>query len=123
MNAVVREIPRRLWLVALNKFSRQYGGYRVSVDLLSPEWGAQPLVHERPFLGLSFEPHGSQAGDIMVEIGDTPENLMDHHVRSPQRLWVSETQPGGDVDIEIESEGEIKTLIRLQPNPALPEAE
>jgi len=113
VNAIVQEIPQSQWIESLNDLSRRHQGWRISVEVLSQDLGAQPLVDDMPLLGLRFDPQGSEAGDIVIEIGDATEHLMNHHVDRPDQLWLSEMQPGAEVDIEIEAEGGNKTLLRL----------
>ena len=48
-------IPRADWSAKLNEFSAVHDGWRVSLDVLTPELGAQPEIANLPLVGVAAE--------------------------------------------------------------------
>ena len=48
-------IPRAAWRVKLDEFSAAHDGWRVSLDVLTPDLGAQPEISDLPLRGVSAE--------------------------------------------------------------------
>jgi Family of unknown function (DUF5335) len=114
------EIPKERWLEAFNLMSKEYYGQSATVEVMGMEIGDQPVVEAQPFQGISYDPVGSMAGDVIVEIGDAGSPYEAHHIRRPRTVFVTETQRGIEADIEVESEEGTSTLVRLRPFPELP---
>ena len=120
MKLTTLDIPREQWPEYFKEFSKLYRGWAVTVELLSPDLGDQRAADGPPLQGISFESKGSEAGAILVEVGDTPDALVTRHVRRPKAVRVAETQPGAEVDVQIESQDGIVTQVRLWRRPGLP---
>lgn len=119
MSPITRNIPPAWWPAYFNELSKQHQGWRATIVLLSREFGNQRLADGLPLLGFTFETKGSEAGDILIEVGDLPD-FMIHHVDRPRRAWLVETVPGAEADVQIESEDGSITLVVLRCLPALP---
>jgi uncharacterized protein DUF5335 len=116
------EIPKDQWLPYFNDFSKRHYGWGVTLEVLGSDLGDQPVAQGPPLQGLSYEKAGSEAGDILVEIGDAGFPYEVHHVDRPRRVLVTDSDPGAETDIRIESEDGVVTLVRLRPRPELPPA-
>jgi hypothetical protein len=116
------EIARNQWVPYFNDFSKQYQGWAVTIEVLDRELGDQHRVDNLPFQGISYDPAGSQAGDILVETGDAGTPYETHLIHRPRIVRAAITQPGAEADVEIESEEGYITLVRLRRRPELPPA-
>ncbi|MDB5172240.1 MAG: hypothetical protein JWO87_1051 [Phycisphaerales bacterium] len=120
MSEAAIEIPKERWLDAFNLLSKEYYGRAATIEVLGMDVGDQPVAEGQPFQGISYDPEGSMAGDVMVEVGDAGSPYETHHIHHPRAVRVSETQPGIEADILVDSEDGDATLVRLRPFPELP---
>ena len=123
MNIATHEIARDHWIDYFNDLAKLYQFWAVTVQVLDREWGDQRVIDDLPLQGLSYDPAGSQAGDILIEAGDAGMPFEVHLVHRPRVVRATTTQPGAEADIEIEAEDGIVTLISLRPRPELPPPE
>ena len=115
------QIPQEGWQPHFMMLSRQYQGWAVTIELLAGELGVQHAVDGLPLQGISYEKAGSQAGNILIETGDAGTPYETHVVQRPKTVWIAETRPGDEVDLEIESDEGITRLVRIFHRPELPE--
>jgi len=115
------EIAAEKWPALFQVLAREYEGWAATIEVLDRELGDQRAADGLPFQGLSFEPGGSQAGDILIEVGDTGTPFETHLIHQPRALRVAIMRPGAEADIEFESTDGVTTLLRLRPRPSLPE--
>jgi hypothetical protein len=120
MSITTTEIPRQKWLQYFNDIGKRYTGWNTTVEVLAGELGDQPEAEGLPLQGLSYDPSGSQAGDVMVEVGDAGFPYETHLIRHPRAVRAASSAPSLELDIEIEGEDGLKTLVRLRPRPELP---
>lgn len=118
--AMTQEIPRDHWRQYFEDLGKNYQGWPVTVQILDRTLGDQRAVDGSPFQGLSFETVGSQAGDILVETGDAATPFESHLIHRPRVLRTTSSQPGAELDIEIETEEGVTNLISIVPRPELP---
>lgn len=116
------DIPQNQWPVFFTALSERYRGWNVSIEVMGPDIGDQPEAQNLPFQGITLESKGTEQGDLRIEAGDTPKEFMSHFVDHPQRVLLTESQPGKQTDLEIESEDGYKTLVHLRATPGLPPA-
>lgn len=110
---VTQEIPRDEWGDFFNRFSRQHEGWLVTLEVFSPEIGAQEEARELPLEGIAIA-GGDDTETIAISAGSTAENHLTHMITAPKHLWVERTAQGADAALEIESEGDTKTLLRFR---------
>jgi hypothetical protein len=122
MSVPTMEIPQDQWLNYFNDVSRLYQGWGVTIEVMSRDVGDQPAAQGPPLQGLSFEKAGSEAGDILVEVGDAGTPYEVHHIDRPRRVRMVDSDPGAEADIQLESEDGVVTLVRLRRRPQLPPA-
>lgn len=119
---MTREIPRVVWPDQLKELSERYQGWQATIEVMGGEMGSQRVAADLPLQGLGVEMQGSEAGKILIELGDSPGNFMIHHVDYPLRVQIADMQPGSAADVEIESEDGTVTLVHLKAPTALPPA-
>ena len=120
MNATTLELRRDQWAPFFNMVDKEYQGWAVTVEALLGKLGDQPEANGVPFQGISFETKGSRAGDILIEAGDIGTPYIVHDVPKPKIVRVSDTQPGAEMDIQVESEEGTVRIIRLRRRQELP---
>lgn len=120
MTTTAQIIPKTTWPEYFEELAKVYAGWAVTMELLAGEVGDQRRVDGLPFQGISYEIAGSQAGDILVETGDAGTPFETHLIRRPCIVRAAQTRPGAELDIEIEDEEGVTTLIELRRRPALP---
>ncbi len=118
--APTQEIPKEKWQAYFVTLAEQYAGWVTTVEALHPELGDQRVIDGLPLQGISYDPVGSQAGDILIEAGDAGTPFETHLVHRPTPLPNAETQPGAEADVESPSEQGYTPLVRLRPRPPLP---
>jgi hypothetical protein len=112
------EIPRADWSRVLAEFSATHDGWLVSLDILSPDIGAQPDIVDLPLVGVTFE--NIRAGAVTISAGRSAMAEVTHAIQAPSHLWVERTDAGADAALAIESADGAKTILRLK-TAALPE--
>ena len=113
------EIPREDWVRQLNEFTNIHEGWLVSLDILSPELGAQPAIDNLPLLGVSAD-HIDHDGTIVVSVAGSASEHFTHIIEDVARIYVEHTNDGADAALEIESTDGTKTILRFRVA-ALPE--
>jgi hypothetical protein len=116
------EIPKEAWRSFFDDVNRLYQGWAVTIEVLDRTLGDQRAADALPLQGISYETSGSQAGDIVIDVGDLGMPIENHLVHRPRMVRAAMLQPGSETDIEIESDDGIITLIRLRQRPELPPA-
>jgi len=109
-----QEIQRDQWSEFLNRFSRQHEGWLVSLEVFSPDIGAQREARELPLEGITIASGGNEPEAIAISAGKTPEDHLTHIINGPTRVWLERTPQGANAALEIESEDETKTLLRFR---------
>lgn len=112
-------IPRADWRVKLDEFSSVHEGWRVSLDLLTPELGAQPEVADLPLRGVTAEV-GARDSTITIAAGWKDSEQITHTIHDPMRVQLEQNDQGADVALEVESADHAKAILRFM-SPALPE--
>ena len=116
--ADTEELPRAGWRVYFDDLSRALGTTQATVEIDSPDLGAQVQAEGLVLSGISYD----DRDDVLV-VGVSPggpTESLEHLVSSPQRISVQSSESFLPSTIEIEdAEGQI-TLVRLQAAPALP---
>jgi len=83
--------------------------------------GVQTEEHELPLMGIDLEMRGEGAPRIEIMLGgqSVDERHLTHTITCAQRVNVEISEIGGDEVLEIESEGNVKTLLRFESLPEL----
>jgi hypothetical protein len=115
------DISSDKWPALFNVLSRQYEGWAATIEVLQGELGDQQAADGLPLQGLSFERAGSQAGDILIEVGDAGTPFETHLIHRPRAVRVAVMRPGAEADIQFETDEGVTTLLRLRRRPELPD--
>jgi len=114
------EVPREQWDHFLTDLSQSHQGWQATIELQSPDFGAQHVADKVPLQGINFEVAGTQAGSIEIGVGEV-DTFLTHLVEHPTHVRVAEAESGVDVAVEIESESGPVTLLQLHPAPEIPD--
>jgi Family of unknown function (DUF5335) len=111
------EVKHDEWSAFLNEFTAIHERWLVSLDVMSPEIGAQAEFTDLPLVGATFD---AIDGTVLVAAGQSPANHITHAIPAPSRVWIERTDAGADAALCIESADGTKTILRLK-TAALPE--
>ena len=116
-----REIPRGVWRQYFDDFSRNLPALLASVEVAGPETGAQVEVDHGVLTGITYD----DRDDIVVIGLDAPpggtREDVERTVSQPEQIYVAGDE-GGEAVFDIEDAEGNKTLVRVEPAPALPPA-
>ena len=110
---ITREIPREEWAAFFDSFSRRHEGWRVTLEVLGPDIGAQKEARELPLGGITAELNGKDRIDVMV--GERADDHITHSISQPTHVRLEETDGGVHQALEIESSGAPTVLLRFLP--------
>src|SRR4051812_22203294 len=105
MNTLV--IPRADCRKGLEELSTSHDGWRIEVEVLSPELGVQPVVEVLPLRGVTAE-IGKAEPTITIAAGSGGTDQVTHVIHQPRRVQLEQNDEGADVALEIESSGREK---------------
>ena len=106
-----REIPREQWQEFFDGFSRRHRNWLATVEVLGKRLGAQIEARGLPFEAVFFE---ARSDAITLVVDNKLGSHLEHPVAAPRRVWVEVAGTGAEVALEIESEGEIKTILEFR---------
>jgi hypothetical protein len=109
-----QEIPREDWSKFFDVFSRQHEGWLATLEIFSPDVGAQEEAHELSLEGISIASGGSEADAIAISLGKTAEDHVTHTITKPKHVWLEQTSEGANAALEIESENQTKSLLSFR---------
>ena len=111
--------PRADWRTKLDEFSTVHKGWRMSLEQLTPDLGAQPEIEDLPLQGVAAE-LGRKDSTITIAAGSKGLDQITHTIHTPTRVQLEQNDEGADVALEIESSDRVKAILRFTA-PALPE--
>ena len=111
-----QEIPRDEWSPFLERYSRQHEGWLATLEIFGPEIGAQQEALDLPLEGITAASKDGNPSTVSISIGlgRNPDDHVTHTITDPTRLWLEQTSQGANAALEIESAGEVKTLLRFR---------
>ena len=98
-----RQIPKTEWPSFLDRFSRQYEGWLVNLEVFSPEIGAQVEETGLALEGLTDEWDEVKGNTITIMAGNTPDDHITHSITNPTEVTLEQTDEGADVALSIKS--------------------
>ena len=115
-----RNIERNQWAIFLKEFNKKNQSRPTRLEV-SDQMGVQTEEHELPLMGIDLEMRGEGAPRIQIMLGGqgADERHLTHTITRAQRVNVEISEMGGDEVLEIESEGNEKTLLRFESLPKL----
>lgn len=111
---LTQEIQREEWKTFLDTFSHQHEGWLATLEVMSPDIGAQREAGDLPLEGITATSKDSAIELIAISLGKTPEDHITHTITKPTHVWLEQTSQGANAVLEIESEDEVKTLLRFR---------
>jgi hypothetical protein len=119
------EVPIENWKEILKEFGVMHRGWIVSLDVVSAEAGAEPVINELPLLGVTAEP-GRDGQVIHVSVRRSATEHVTHTVAGPARVWLERPFDGADRALQVESVDGTRTILRFRtpgrPEPVAPAA-
>lgn len=107
------EVPPRIWNRTLQEFSQIHEGWLVSLEVMSPEVGAQSEFKAVPLLGIDLDP--ADRGDaISIAVARSAKDRVTHQIHAPRKLWIERTDAGADVALDIDAEDGTRNILRLK---------
>ena len=71
-------VPREQWQKFFDGWSRAHKGEPITLTGLSDSDNADPQSAPLPLVGISLDPRGSEAGHLIIMLGDTLDNNHEH---------------------------------------------
>ena len=105
------EIPRADWRVKLDEFSVAHQGWRVSLEVLDDDAGAQPEIDDLPLVGVTAEVTADP--EIVISAGTKGPDQVTHVIHKPTRVQLERNDEGADLALEIESSDNAKAIMRF----------
>ena len=112
-------IPRADWREKLDQFSLSHDGWRVSLELLDQELGAQPEIDDLPLRGVTAE-LTDRDSTITIAAESKNKAQITHIIHKPIDVRLEQNEQGADMALEIEAKDHSKAILRFT-SPALPE--
>jgi hypothetical protein len=98
-----RQIPKSEWPAFLDRFSRQYEGWLVNLEIFNPEFGAQVTETGLALEGLTDEWDETEGNTIMIMTGNEPDDHITHSINHPTEVSLEQTDQGADAALSIKS--------------------
>jgi len=119
-NETTREIPREEWVDFFDGFGQQHSGWLVTLELLDRELGAQLVAENLPLRGISSDVQENDEDVILINVGETPDEHINHAIAGPVHVRLKQTAQGAHEALDIETMSGATTLLRFRVT-ALPE--
>ena len=119
MHNGTQTIDRSDWATFAEDFSKQHAGETATLEMLGTDVGDQYADENLPFVGMTLDSKGSDAGSLVLMLGTEGEDSMESFIAGPKSLSVHLT-PEGETVVQIEAEDEPTLLLHLTPLVALP---
>jgi Family of unknown function (DUF5335) len=116
-----QEIQHEQWQPFFDNFSDEHRGEIISVEVLDPQSGRQPVASNLPLLGITADRKDSLGEMIEVIAGDAPAANVNHDILKPTRVYLACGDDGKPVAVEIESAEYPKTIVRFSNDVEWPE--
>lgn len=98
-----RQIPKSEWPSFLDRFSHQYQGWLVNLEVFNPDFGAQVEEAGLALEGLTDECDEVKGNTIMIMTGNGPDDHITHSIANPTEVTLEQTDEGADVALSIKS--------------------
>lgn len=101
-------IERPQWKQTFDSLTRVYDGSTASLEILSPERGAQFEVEEQPLRGITYDASG-----IELHFATRDGQRIVHRISHPKQVQFEEGDDGLVQAVEIESDDDPRAVLRL----------
>jgi hypothetical protein len=97
------------WKTTFDSLSRIYDGAHASLEILSPELGAQFEIEDEPLRGISYDSSG-----VELHFSTRDGRHLVHRIPNPKKVQIEERDDGLLNAVEIDSEGDPQRVLRFQ---------
>jgi hypothetical protein len=108
-----KEIPPQQWESFFDMFSRKHQGWRVTVEVLGDEIGAELEAKEMPLEGITADTKDKNHA-ISIILREKGAGHLTHIVSEPRYVRLKQAQDGADEALAIESLDRVTTLVRFR---------
>ena len=108
-----KEIPKNEWPKFFDNFSRQHEGWLVTLEIFGSELGAQVQERELAFEGIVDEWDEIHGNQIVIMVGDRPEDHITHSITRPTQVSVEQNE-GVSAVLAIKSADGVMALMRFR---------
>ena len=108
-----KEIPSQQWESFFDMFSRQHEGWRVTVEVLSDEIGAELEARDMPLEGITADVKDKNRA-ISIILREKGAAHLTHIVSDPKYVRLKQTRDGADEALAIESVDRVTTLVHFR---------
>ena len=118
------EIERNQWKTFLEEFSRRNQLRPTRLEIIGAEIGAQEEETHLPLTGISFETKGTASGSVEIILGGetaAESRRLTHTVTGVRRIVPLVGASALEDGLGIEDEDGVKTLLRFETLPEIPE--
>ena len=101
--AVISPEQRTEWTRLTDRLSAEYAGYDVTIEVLAPDIGDNPMVERLPFDGVTYD---YKDDVVVVAVGGKDQRypvVLRHLVHHPRELVVDQNPQGAALKITDES--------------------
>ena len=109
-----KEIPKNEWPKFLDNFSRQHKGWLVTLEIFGTDFGAQVQEHELAFEGIVDEVDETHGNQIVIMVGETPDDHITHSIARPIQVSLEQTDEGAHAVLAIKSADGVMALMRFR---------
>ena len=98
------------WKSVFDSLSRVYDGAQASLELLSPELGAQFEIEDQPLRGISYDKRTGVELHFLTRDG----RHLAHRIPRPNKVQLEERDDGLLNAVEIDSDDDPQRVLRFQ---------
>ena len=115
MSSVPERIARDEWKVYFAHVTEKYRSWQTTIEVRRDDRASQLAAAVAPLELISTRWDGSNAGGaVVIDAIPPPPDVVRHRIERPRSVWVSDTRPGAESTIFIESDDGTTTLIVLR---------
>lgn len=116
---LTQTIKRGDWVSFAEGFSKQHAGELAALEMVGLDSGDQYAAENLPFVGMTLETKGSDAGYLTLMLGTEGSDHLERLIAGLQSLEVHVT-PDSETILQIKATDEPTMLLHLMPLTALP---
>ncbi|HEY3054470.1 MAG TPA: DUF5335 family protein [Thermoanaerobaculia bacterium] len=96
------------WKTTFDSLSRIYDGASASLEVLTPDLGAQYEIENQPLRGISYDKSG-----IELHFTTRDGQHLVHRIADPKQVQIEESDDGLVAAVGIESAGKLRSVLHF----------